>query len=512
MKPTQEQQLIIEANEGVIKVTAFAGTGKTSTLIERAKANVKRTLYLAFNKSVQVEAEARFPKHVTSKTQHGLAYAAVMTRPFNGVRYTLGRLSIFKTSKFFRIDYYMASLVHKTVENFCQSADPAITTAHAEPDKIGRYTYDISEVLVKNATQVWAMVVEGRNIDFPMTHSGYLKLFQLSKPKLGYPVIMLDEAQDTNPVVHDIVLSQANYGSQIILVGDPYQQIYAWRGAVDALGKVEAKTYYITQSFRFGTEVAGMANHILNAFFNETRPLVGLGAPGTIAGLGAHTPDGSPEPMGKYTFLARTNAFLFAEASRNAGKLKMFVPGSGQNGELPIFQSVLDVFALFQGRKQDIRDFELKNFADYWELLEFVKTGQADPEWNVATAVVEKYKEGVPQQIQKIRDSLVPSADLADVTLITAHRAKGLEWDHVVLGSDYAEMFDEEGRLRPLGDDRKTEIAHDEVNLVYVAATRAKKRLTVNHQLAQLIAYRQGTTQDDLAAEAEVVTIESHQE
>ena len=254
-----------------------------------------------------------------------------------------------------------------------------------------------------------------------------------------------------------------------------------------------------------------MANHILSAFFNETRPLVGLGAPGTIAGLGAHTPDGSPEPMGKYTFLARTNAFLFAEASRNAGKIKMFVPGSGQNGELPIFQSVLDVFALFQNRKQDIRDFELKNFADYWELLEFVKTGQADPEWNVATAVVEKYKEGVPQQIQKIRDSLVPSADLADVTLITAHRAKGLEWDHVVLGSDYAEMFDDEGKLRPLGDDRKSEIAHDEVNLIYVAATRAKKQLTVNHQLAQLIAYRQGTTQEDLAAEAEVMEIESHQ-
>lgn len=486
MNPTQEQKLIIEANEPIIKVVAFAGTGKTSTFVERAKAHSKRTLYLAFNKSVQVEAEQRFPKHVTPKTQHGLAYSAVMSRPFNGVRYILGRLSIFKTSKRFRIDYYMASLVHKTVENYCNSADDSITTAHAEHDVIGRYTYDISEVLVKHAQQVWAMVVEGRNPDFPMTHGGYLKLFQLSKPRLGYEVVMLDEAQDTNPVVHDIVLSQANYGSQILLAGDPYQQIYAWRGAVDALGKVESATYYITQSFRFGQQIAGVANTILNTFFNENRPLIGLGKPGQVLTGGT---DGN-EPVGNYTFLARTNAFLFAEASRQAGKIKMFVPGSGQNGELPIFQSVLDVFALFQGRKQDCRDFELKNFSDYWELLEFVKTGQADPEWNIATAVVEKYREGVPAQIEKIRGSLVQRPEDAQATLVTAHRAKGLEWDNVVLGSDYAEMFDENGLPRALGDDRKTQIKHDEVNLVYVAATRAKKHLTLNAQLAQLLAYR----------------------
>lgn len=506
MTPTIEQQAIIDANDRIMKVTAFAGTGKTSTLQFRAKLHPERTLYLAFNKSVQVEAETRFPKHVTCKTQHGLAYQAVMTRPFKGVRYQLGRLSIFKTSKFFRCDYYMSCLIHKTVENFCQSADDAITTAHVEPDKIGRYTYDISDVVLRSAKDLWQLIVAGRNPDFPMMHSGYLKLFQLSKPNLGYPVVMLDEAQDTNPVVHDIVLSQANYGSQIILVGDPYQQIYAWRGAVDAMSKVDATTYYITQSFRFGPEVAGTANHILNAFFHETRPLVGLGQAGVI---------GESTPCGKYTFLARTNAFLFAEASRQAGKVKMFVPGSGQNGELPIFQSVLDVFALYQYRKSDIRDFELKNFQDYQELVEFVQTGMADPEWNVAVAMVEKYREGIPAQIQKIRDSLVNTPELADVILITAHRAKGLEWDHVVLGSDYAEMFDEEGKLRPIGDDRKTEIAHDEVNLIYVAATRAKKALTVNRQLAQLLAYRQNPaspSEADLDAEVEVLAIEAQQQ
>jgi hypothetical protein len=499
MKPTQEQQMVVDATSRIIKLVAFAGTGKTSTLIARAETHNERTLYLAFNKSVQVEAEQRFPKWVTPKTQHGLAYASIMGRGYKGVRYTLGRLSIFKTARLFRTDYYMAGLIHKTVENFCQSADPSITLCHVEPDRMGRYTYDVSPVVLKHAQSVWGLVVEGRNPDYPMTHSGYLKLFQLSKPKLGYPVIMLDEAQDTNPVVHDIVLSQAEYGSQIILTGDPYQQIYAWRGAVDALNKVQAETFYITQSFRFGPQVAGVANHLLNAFFGETRPLVGLGAPGTIIGLDAND-DAVTKPAGNYTFLARTNAYLFAEASRQAGQVKMFVPGSGQYGELPIFQSVLDVFALFKASSapenerfnllKSIRDLELRNFDSYDELLDFCKTGLADPEWTVSAAMVEKYRESIPSQIEKIRGSLVQRPEDATVTLITAHRAKGMEWPHVVLGSDYAELFDDEGDLRPLGDDRKTQVKHDEVNLLYVAATRAKNCLTINRQIAELITYR----------------------
>lgn len=519
MKPTQEQQAVVDANSKIVKAIAFAGAGKTSTFVERAKTHVKRTLYLCFNKSVQVEAEKRFPKHVTCKTQHGLAYQAIISRcGYKGIRYTnVSKLFLKPTAQRFRIDYYMVSLVHKTVENYCNSADTEMSAAHVEPDSIGRYTYDVSKTVLDYAKQVWGLMIGGNEQQsFPMTHGGYLKLFQLSKPRLGYEVIMLDEAQDTNPVVHDIVLSQADYGSQIILTGDPYQQIYAWRGAVDALNKVEAETLYMTQSFRFGPEVAGVANHLLNAFFHEERALVGLGAAGKLSGfdkhLGGQSPTADEQLPECYTFLARTNAYLFAEASRRAGTCKMFVPGSGANGELPIFQAVLDVFALYQGRKMDIKgDYDLRHFDDYWQFMDFVQTGMADPEWTISAAMIEKYKEGIPAQIDKIRKSLVSRPEDAQVTLITAHRAKGMEWDNVVLGDDYAELFDEEGSLRPIGEDRKTQVRHDEINLLYVAATRAKKHLTLNAQLAQLLAYRQvrpaASTPD--ADESEAVEIES---
>lgn len=483
MTPTQEQKLIIEANDRIVKVNAFAGTGKTSTLVERAKVHKDRTLYLAFNKSVAEEATLRFPTNVTCKTQHSLAWAAIIGKRHNGYTYTLGKLSIFNTSKFFRTDYYTASLVHKTLENFCCSSDSTITKDHAAVDVIGKFDFPIEEKLTSYASQVWGMMIKADR-QFPMTHSGYLKLFQLSKPKLGYPVIFLDEAQDTNPVVHDIVLSQAQHGSQIVLVGDKYQQIYQFRGAVDALDKVEAPSYYLTQSFRFGSQVAGVANHLLNGFFSEERPLQGLGAEGTIGGA-------RPE---NYTFLARTNAFLFAEACNKAGRCKMFASGSGQYGELPLFQAVMDVYNLYAGNKQDIKDIELKNFDTYKDLYDFVQTGQADPEWSISTAVVEKYRAGVPAQVGKIRSSLTSTAADAQVVLVTAHRAKGMEWDTVVLGSDYPELFTEDGDLKEIGPDRLTQVKADEINLLYVASTRAKKNLITNTQLDTFLSYRESAT------------------
>lgn len=56
-----------------------------------------------------------------------------------------------------------------------------------------------------------------------MTHAGYLKLFQLARPCLSrtYDVIMLDEAQDSNPCIASIVLRETACAR--ILVGDSHQ-------------------------------------------------------------------------------------------------------------------------------------------------------------------------------------------------------------------------------------------------------------------------------------------------
>ena len=75
--PTPEQQDILDAVAagGTVAISACAGTGKTSTLrlIAEQSPN-RRMLYVAFNKAVQVDAAASFPKNVKARTAHALAY------------------------------------------------------------------------------------------------------------------------------------------------------------------------------------------------------------------------------------------------------------------------------------------------------------------------------------------------------------------------------------------------------------------------------------------------------
>jgi len=77
LTPTEEQRAIIDAVSSghSLKVAALAGTGKTSTLQLIASTYPKRRgLYLAYNKSLQLAAQDRFPPWIDCKTVHGLAY------------------------------------------------------------------------------------------------------------------------------------------------------------------------------------------------------------------------------------------------------------------------------------------------------------------------------------------------------------------------------------------------------------------------------------------------------
>ncbi|KLB34411.1 3'-5' exonuclease, partial [Xanthomonas euvesicatoria] len=71
------------------------------------------------------------------------------------------------------------------------------------------------------------------------------------------------------------------------------------------------------------------------------------------------------------------------------------------------------------------------------------------------------------------------------LVVVTAHRSKGLEFDHVELAENFIDTVDEDtGKLRDFSDAERQTI--EEVNLLYVAATRARKELATNCSIAQL--------------------------
>ena len=113
-----------------------------------------------------------------------------------------------------------------TLNAWLCSTDDEIGVQHAEetdarPGEI--------QTVVKLARKLWEQMCDPQN-PLKMVHDGYLKLFAMSKPQLRYDIILLDEAQDTNPITLQIVMSQVPRVA-LVLVGDKHQSIYGFRKA-----------------------------------------------------------------------------------------------------------------------------------------------------------------------------------------------------------------------------------------------------------------------------------------
>lgn len=76
-------------------------------------------------------------------------------------------------------------------------------------------------------------------------------MWSLTEPKINTDFLLLDEAQDTNPVVEQTFNTQRDH-AQLVMVGDSAQAIYQWRGARDVMTTFPGILLALSKSFRFG--------------------------------------------------------------------------------------------------------------------------------------------------------------------------------------------------------------------------------------------------------------------
>jgi hypothetical protein len=483
MKPTEQQLNCIAAavNHMIVKIEAGAGSGKTSTLKLVSGEVQEMSLYVAFNKVTATDAAEKFPQHVTCKTTHSIAYAKFgrslqdkLTRPKGG--YVNVAFTGTEIARFYKIgcimDMELGTLavtenavglfVRQTVERFEQSADSEIGEHHLprfdmkkalDADKSsGAYVLRLAKKLWEDRTDPKSPVLA--------SHDTYLKLFQLSKPKLGFNVVYLDEAQDSTPCVLDIVMTQAKYGAKIILVGDRYQAIYGWRGAINAMERIEGHTEALTKSFRFGQGVADVATAVLQGKMK----LTGLDQP-TI--IGRNVVDRTKPHM----YLFRTNSGLLYNA--------VAAIAAGQNIRLEI--DVKDFIRLLQSAfalsKKDMKNVKHENMLPY-------------PTWEEYKEEAEKMKGEMKRIVNIIEGGdyfrftrtleNYQNPDNAAIIYTTGHKAKGREHDQVILADDFPSHYD--------GGDW-VGLTDMEQNLLYVAVTRAMRVLEINDSVAEAIDY-----------------------
>lgn len=279
LNPTSEQQSILDAvpSGGKLKIKAYAGAGKTSTLrLIADRLSHQRGKYLAFNREIAEHARRSFPAHVASGTIHSLAYRSVppelaarvgdQAEPPHDLaaRFGLSALEVpLATGKAVELTpFEIGRMIVDGLGRFCRSADVVPAAVHIPVDeKIDSRAADwLRDGLFPYVSRLWdeSRHARGRSAIIPDV---YLKVWAQSGPRIESDFILFDEAQDSDGVMLWLLNQQTH--AQTIFVGDPYQQIYEWRGAVNAMAQISAPEYALTESFRFGPAIATLASRLL---------------------------------------------------------------------------------------------------------------------------------------------------------------------------------------------------------------------------------------------------------
>ena len=469
--PTQEQQSAHAAylSGQSLRIEALAGCGKSTTLRYLTRQRRQgRILYTSFGAKVIQDAKGTFPAGVRVATNHALAWG--IGRSYQEAGRLRPRVAASELVRHFgwrsatfapHADVYAgAHACLEAVARFCHSGDRRIGPAHvtaAAARRVGKQgdaaVRAYARLLIDRAGEVWAAMCDSAS-PLPVTHDVYLKRWALSDPQLNYQVILLDEAQDANGVLLSVLAAQSQ--AQLVLVGDKNQAIFGFRGAINALEQITVPLERrLTCSFRFGPEIADLANLVLADQCHSPMLLQGdLAQPGRIG------PVARPDCV-----LARKNAtlinYLFTHV-RNEPAAKVCIQGG-----------VSDLLALLDGAErlqagQSAGHHELGDFDSWAEVRE-----ACDDEHyaHLRTFVELANTHGIRTLRETLQRASVPSPD-GVLTLSTAHKAKGAEWQSVKLLDDFPLM----------GPPSAPEIfgwEPEAANLLYVAATRARRELDV---------------------------------
>lgn len=470
--PTQEQARCADLYRAghPLKIQARAGTGKTSTLLHLVNIGSSRggrVLYTSFGSKVIADAKVRFPQDKAKvATNHALAYAVTGRLYQSRGRLQSRVMGADLIQRFGWTDRTFAPHadvgqgawgVLDAINRFCQSADPAVQMRHAMPaatwlhsDAAPAQAY--AKVLCFWADAVWLDMVDSAS-PLPVTHDVYLKQWALTNPTLPYSVILLDEAQDTSGLMIGLLRKQQH--AQLVVVGDSYQGIYGWRGAISAMDAFPITACAeLTQSFRFGDGIAQLANAVLRNHVQTDARVRGLvDLPSTIGAL------------------ACPRATL---ARSNCGLIGALIPAAlDAPASCGVVGGVDDLIRLIQGaeglmRGQRTKVAELAEFHSWPAVLEASKQ-VSHRHLSVLVSLVTQY--GCAFLLRILESVRGNERDESRCTRLfsTAHKAKGREFDSIVLEDDFV--------ARPGAPDANSSWTPEESHLLYVAITRARHAL-----------------------------------
>lgn len=451
----------------------FTVTHNTTTIIEASEyiPRGRRTMLVAFNKSIQRELAERAPRGVEVKTLHGAGFA-VLGRAFGnltvdenksrtiaeGVLVSLGivarnargkiePIGVGRVAKLVglakanllsdRVALLDLCIEHNIEEDhrfpLVRVVEVALATMEKCKDDTETIDYD---------DMIWLPVVHGLR---PQTHD----------------VVIVDEAQDMNAAQIELVRSIVRPKGRIIAVGDDRQAIYGWAGAgKDSLFRlvesVDAKVLPLTITYRCPRSVVRLVNHIVPDY--EAAP----NAPeGTIRSVQFNSPQFDPSP-GDFV-ISRSNAPLV--------RVALALLARGRPATIAGRDIAKHLVRVLERSKRDdvvemLRWLRAHTQKETEKFLAAEKPKKAEEARDIEQAILAlcEGEQSVSAVVGKTQRLFSDGDQRARIVCTSTHKAKGLERDRVwMLVETYSDRTEEEK------------------NLYYVAATRAKSELVMVH-------------------------------
>lgn len=486
---TAEQLAVIEST-GNIAINAVAGSGKTTTIVEYAASRPAnaRILYLAFNKSVKLEAarkfEARGLKNVKIETAHSLAYRAL------GHRYQL-KSQGYKTHEIAELlqlssngekhtEYIIANHINRFVTYFCNSDKQKVQDLNyidtLFDEKTKSFVHSLYKHIEDGTRLLLAKMDKG---ELAVTHDFYLKKFQLSNPVLPFDYILFDEGQDASAAMLDVFMKQK---AVKVIVGDMHQQIYSWRYAVNSLANTDFKSLQLSTSFRFPQDIAELASQILQwkDYLHDYKPV-------SIKGKGKLQKEASKATIARTNLGLLFNAIGYITDNRKAKHI-YFEGNINSYTYADEGASLYDVLNLYNENKDRVRDKLIQSMNSMDDLKEYIEKTE-DGQLGMMVEIVEEYGNEIFDILKSLKSLHTGDEEKhkAEMVFSTVHRAKGMEYGEVFLVDDFvteAKLEKVESEKDNKKDPPNLAKWNEEINLLYVAVTRARNKLHLPAALA----------------------------
>ncbi len=325
-----------------------------------------------------------------------------------------------------------------------------------------------------------------------------------------YRALFVDEYQDVNKPQVDLIKALMTEGHHLTVVGDPKQSIYTWNGASPKfINDFEddfpnAGFLQLTNNFRSTPEIVKIANKIADTFaenvqgrfkphivsnreswttprFNEFET-AGEEAEAIATEIASVISHG--ERPDEIAIIARVNSLLplYAGTLSKAGVNHQIV-GSENISSSPVVKAAFNRITTTVGLRGSLPD-ALSEIDKITESID--ASGSESDSYNllaldfVRSFINESIRSGFKGDLGalisyfKVRTTEFQLMKKAGVTLITAHKSKGLEWDRVYVAGVEQGLF-------PHAKSLSIEALEEERRLLYVAMTRARTELAISY-------------------------------